>query len=78
MRLLHGPSGRVIEDGALLRRDNGDTVLVAEKRVYTPLEASDERLTLLDATDVERRTLVEAGYALPSHVPSMQDDDDGA
>jgi hypothetical protein len=32
------------------------------------LEATDAGLRLVDATDEERGALVEAGYALPSHI----------
>lgn len=78
MKLVHGLTGRVLDDGALLQTADGETVLVASSRIFTPLEASDEKIVLLDATDGERQELIEAGYALPSEVVQLREDDDGA
>ena len=39
-----------------------------EGRSYGVLEATEAGLELVEATDEERGALVEAGYALPSHV----------
>lgn len=67
MKLLHTREARVV-DGTV-RGVAPDAALVIEGRSYGVLEATEAGLELVDATDAERRALVEAGYALPSHVP---------
>lgn len=66
----------MLSDGALFQNQEGDAVLVAESRAFSPLEAGDEKLVLIDATDEERQALIEAGYALPSEVVQLREDDD--
>jgi hypothetical protein len=67
MKLLQASAGRIV-DGAIVLNEQGEPVLVANDRVYGVLDASEAGFRLIDATDEERRALVEAGYALPSDV----------
>lgn len=66
MKLLHTREARIV-DGTV-RGAAPDAALVIEGRSYGVLEATEAGLELVDATDEERSALVEAGYALPSHV----------
>lgn len=66
VKLLHTREARIV-DGSV-RGTAPDAALVIEGKSYGVLEASDAGLQLVDATDEERCALVEAGYALPSHV----------
>lgn len=72
MKLLHGREARIV-DGSL-RGDAADAALIIEGHRYGVLEASEAGLQLVDATDEERGALVEAGYALPSHVATTGSD----
>ena len=72
MKLLHTRQARIV-DGTVREDDLGDAQLVIEGRTYGVLEASDEGLQLVDATDEERQALVAAGYALPSHIASSDE-----
>lgn len=72
MKLLHTREARIV-DGAVRGKEPGEASLVIEGKNYGVLEASDAGLHLVDATDEERQALVEAGYALPSHIPSSDE-----
>lgn len=72
MKLLHGREARIV-DGTLSGAA-ADATLIIEGRRYGVLEASEAGLQLVDATDEERGTLVEAGYALPAHVTASSTD----
>lgn len=71
MKLLHAREARIVN--GTVRGDDAEASLVIEGRRYGVLEASDAGLQLVDATDEERQALVEAGYALPSHVPPREE-----
>ncbi|MBM4269490.1 MAG: hypothetical protein FJ144_23285 [Deltaproteobacteria bacterium] len=74
MKLLHAKSGRVLE-GSLVPDPEGEKVLVVDGHEYGVLEASEEALMLIEATDEERQALVEAGYALPAEIVRLHEDD---
>lgn len=73
MKLLHTREARIVN--GTVRGEDADAALMIEGHRYGVLEASDAGLQLVDATDEERQALVEAGYALPSHVPPAREDD---
>ena len=66
MKLLHTREARIV-DGTV-RGTAPDAALIIEGRSYGVLEATEAGLQIVDATDAERRALVEAGYALPAHI----------
>jgi hypothetical protein len=66
VKLLHTREARIV-DGTV-RGEAPDAALVIEGHRIGVLEASEAGLQLVEATDEERCALVEAGYALPSHV----------
>jgi hypothetical protein len=72
LKLLHTREARVV-DGTVREDDEGAVHLMIEGKPYGVLEASEVGLALVDATDGERLALVEAGYALPSHVSTSEE-----
>jgi hypothetical protein len=74
VKLLHPREARIV-DGTVDAGDAGAARLVIEGRPYGVLEASEAGLQLIDATDEERGALVEAGYALPSHIVPDESDE---
>ena len=67
IRLLDVKAGDIV-DGSIARDERDEVVLMAGGRSYGALEALEAGLRLIDASDEERQRLVDAGYALPSHV----------
>ena len=74
MKLLQRRSSEVVE-ARLETTAEGESLLVVGERRISPLAALEEGLVLLDASDDERKSLVEAGYALPAE--PVPDDDEG-
>jgi len=72
MKLLHTREARIVK-GTVQEDEPGDPRLMIEGKRYGVLEASDAGLQLIDATDEERQALVEAGYALPSNIPTDEE-----
>lgn len=66
MKLLHTREARIVS--GRVRRGESGAQLEIEGRAFGVLEATEAGLQLVDATDEERGALVEAGYALPSHI----------
>jgi hypothetical protein len=73
MRLLDVKAGEIVE-GPIGNDAHGEVVLEAGGRRYGALEALDSGLSLIEASDAERQALVDAGYALPSHVAEHLND----
>lgn len=73
MKLLHTREARMVS--GRVRRGESGAELEIEGHTYGVLEASDAGLQIVDASDQERSALVEAGYALPSHVGAGAHDD---
>ena len=76
MRLVHGKTGRLLADGVLHTNSDGDAVLFAGGREWSPLESLDEGLVLIEATDSERQDLIESGYSLPAEVVQLRESGD--